>query len=83
LFLKSTLGIESAADFDKVQGQGWKIGLMILWRDAQVGINVIPKVVLFTVGLSIAVGFNVDTIAIHRVLSKDRPARETTCSNGH
>jgi hypothetical protein len=45
-------------------------------EDAQVGIKRYTQTVLFVVGLIIAVSFNVDTIAIHRVLSKDDHARE-------
>jgi hypothetical protein len=74
LFLKS-LWLESAADVErfKVKLENWFDDTMERctgWYKRY------TQTVLFIVGLIIAVSFNVDTIAIHRVLSKDRPARE-------
>jgi hypothetical protein len=74
LFLKS-LWLESAADVEK-----FKIKLETWFDDTMERCSGWYKrytqVVLFVVGLIIAVSFNVDTIAIHRVLSKDDHVRD-------
>jgi hypothetical protein len=74
LFLKS-LWLESAGDVEK-----FKVKLENWFNDTMERCSGWYKrytqVVLFILGLIVAVSFNVDTIAIHRVLSKDDHARE-------
>jgi hypothetical protein len=74
LFLKS-LWLESAGDVEKFKGklENWFNDTM---ERCSGWYKRYTQVVLFILGLIVAVSFNVDTIAIHRVLSKDDHARE-------
>ena len=74
LFLKS-LWLESDADLAnfKLKLENWFDDTM---ERCSGWYKRYTQTVLFVVGLIIAVSFNVDTIAIHRVLSKDNHARE-------
>jgi len=74
LFLKS-LWQESGADIDvfRLKLEQWFDDTM---ERATGWYKRYTRVILFFVGLLIAYVFNVDTIAIHRVLSKDKTARE-------
>jgi len=74
LFLKS-LWLESTADVErfKVKLENWFDDTM---ERCSGWYKRYTQTVLFIVGLLMAVSFNVDTIAIHRVLAKDDQARE-------
>jgi hypothetical protein len=74
LFLKS-IWLESGADIDmfKSKLEQWFNDTM----DRATGwYKRYTRIILFILGLIVAFAFNVDTIAIHRILSTNKPARD-------
>ncbi|MDH7464350.1 hypothetical protein QEG73_23835 [Chitinophagaceae bacterium 26-R-25] len=74
LFLRS-LWLESNADLDtfKLKLEGWFNDTMDRCSGWYKRYN---RVILFILGLIMAIFFNVDTIAIHSILAKDKTARD-------